>query len=83
MTLRKGSVVIADSVKAGQTEILHVKDVAADFRKAEHFELEIDFTDSVLAIHSYSQCPHVYLELSIVPTVEIKELHELKSMTYA
>jgi hypothetical protein len=41
------------------------------------YELEITYENSVMAIHTYHECPHVLLELSILPEDEIKDLQNV------
>ena len=60
------------SSQVGSTEILY-----ADVRAGKQYELRIDYTDSVVNMHLFSQCPHVVLELSMIATKDLANLNLL------
>ena len=56
----------------GSTEILY-----ADVKAGKQYELRIDYTDSVVNMHLFSQCPHVMLELSMIASKDLANLNLL------
>lgn len=69
---------LEESTKAGQSELLYARNVLkSKGAQKGKFQLEISFEDSVMAIHTYHECPHVLLELSVLPEEEIKALQNV------
>ena len=72
MKLKQGSKVLEESTKAGQNEILYTRNVLGNKKAIKgSFQLEISFENSVMAIHTYNECPHIMFELSVLPNADI------------
>lgn len=48
--------------------------LTADLRRRQGYYIKLIYTDSVLAFHSYKECPHLLLELSLISKDEAKQL---------
>jgi len=76
-TLSSGDVKCdAESQQIGNVEVL-----VADVPKNSKNYIRLTYFDSILAFHSYSECPHIQLEISLVSQTEASFVdHDLAEM---
>jgi hypothetical protein len=71
-----GSKCNQESLQVGTAELLR-----AQVKKKQKYLLRFDYSDSVVAFHSFKECPHVVVEVSMISVEEYKILSKMLTET--
>ena len=66
------SQVMQEGLQVGTTDILYVDKIA----KGEKVAIKLDYSHSILAFHTFTTCPHIVVEISMISVAEKESIAE-------